>query len=329
MALQKQLIHIYMKKVIREIPYSRLYKLEVPRLAKKVIEIIERHNPEELLIKEVFDLLVAEKPHIDALNPPYGPHPITEQLSPFRRKLLMYASSIRREMSVIVREDELVQSEDVKIAKIFIDSYLINLGSNRNEELICEKVDQFFMEIDKNEELEIILTTLDLSKKLDNLRSANATLQELLRRRLTSTSQRPKEKTDTLVNYVCEALHNMFLQIKVAQLKNKELDYLPLINELNEQLNLYRNLINIRDGYNKRKAEQKKGIETEQPDETTEAIESTELMRSTESTNGMHPTQVEVEKAGGKNGTLDTFSEQKNAAMSTSKTKPDISSTEG
>lgn len=182
MALQKQLIHIYMKKVIREIPYSRLYKLEVPRLAKKVIEIIERHNPEDLLIKEVFDLLVAEKPHIDALNPPYGPHPITEQLSPFRRKLLMYASSIRREMSVIVREDELVQSEDVKIAKIFIDSYLINLGSNRNEELICEKVDQFFMEIDKNEELEIILTTLDLSKKIRQLKkckcNASRTFEE-------------------------------------------------------------------------------------------------------------------------------------------------------
>ena len=100
-------------------------KLELPQLAEKVIEKIDAHDPETLKIKEVFDLLVAEKPHIDALNPPYGPHPITEQLSPFRRKLLMYASSIRREMSVIVREDELDENFQIYCPSC---NYLIENG---------------------------------------------------------------------------------------------------------------------------------------------------------------------------------------------------------
>ena len=51
-----------------KIPLSRLLKIEVPRLALRVIEIVEKHNPEELHIKEIFDLLVAELPNIQKLE---------------------------------------------------------------------------------------------------------------------------------------------------------------------------------------------------------------------------------------------------------------------
>ena len=77
-----------MKRIIQGVPYSRLYKLEVPRLATRVIEIVEKHDPETLKIKEVFDLLLAVQPQMDALKAPRGASPFTEQLTPLHISLL-------------------------------------------------------------------------------------------------------------------------------------------------------------------------------------------------------------------------------------------------
>lgn len=57
--------------------------------------------------------------------------------------------------------------------------------------------------------------------------------------------------------FVRTALSNLFMQIEVAQLKNAELDYNPLINELNDLLDHYRELINTRATINMRYAEDK------------------------------------------------------------------------
>ncbi len=50
-----------MYKSIYRISFSRLLKLELPLLAKGVIGIVEKHDPETLKIKEFFDKLVLEE----------------------------------------------------------------------------------------------------------------------------------------------------------------------------------------------------------------------------------------------------------------------------
>lgn len=89
-------------------------------------------------------------------------------------------------------------------------------------------------------------------------------------KRLASTSK-VAIPTPVLIKEICTALTDMFLQIRVAQLKHKELDYSPLIDELNKLIGRYRNLVNIRDGYNQRQAEKSK--EVNQPIEAPEANE--------------------------------------------------------
>lgn len=262
-----------MKRIIQGVPYSRLYKLEVPRLATRVIEIVEKHDPETLKIKEVFDLLLAVQPQMDALKAPRGASPFTEQLTPLRRQLLMYVGAINNRLSIVVREDVLAQDKDVKIAKIFIKSYLHGLSKSKNEELISEKVSKFFMQIDQDEELETILSKFGFTSRLNDLRNVHASLQEILMKRLASTSK-VVVPTPVLIKQVCNALTDMFLQIRVAQLKHNELDYSPLVDELNKLINWYRNLVNIRDGYNQRQAE--KANEGDQSGETPEVNEPME-----------------------------------------------------
>ena len=260
---------------IQNVPYSKLLKLELPRLANRVIEIVEKHDPETLKIKEVFDLLVEEKPQVEGLIVRHGPHPITEELQPLRKKLLMYASTITFQMNVIVREDMYVKAENVRIAKIFINRYLLKLGLKKNREVIFQRLDEFFLEIEQDAQLEAILDTLGLTDSIDELQSVHSTVKELISKRLESISERPKVKTEELAKSVRKALKDMFIQIQIAQLKNKELNYSPLINELNDLLDTYRGLINARATLNKKRAEERKNNETGDSDTTQEAPETT------------------------------------------------------
>lgn len=286
---------------INTIPFSKLYKLELSNLGKNMIEIIERHDPETLLIEEVFDLLRAEKPNIDALKARYGPHPITAELKNVRKQMYMYAAAICYKMNFIVRDDSVEKNEDVRIAKNAIDSYLPRLSSSKNQLLASEKIDKLNMEIEKNPTLELAFDRLGFTNQLDELMSKNSTFKELYKQRLKSISERPKVKTLVLKKSIINAMKDMLLQIKVAELKNTTLDYLPLINELNDLLQVYRNQINMRDGYNKRKAEEKNGESTDQTPtnhQTQSAGRMFHLNAEEEvEMNGMDTELVENEKA--------------------------------
>ena len=135
------------------IPFSKLLKVELSRFATRVIGIVERHNPEELHIKELFDLLVAEMPRIKTLKDKYGPRPLTEELRDLRKMRALYVSAIKFRLKVVIREDESGDNDDVKTVKYEIDHFLDSLKLSRNEEMFNQKVTQFYAAIENNEEL--------------------------------------------------------------------------------------------------------------------------------------------------------------------------------
>ena len=69
-----------MKESVLIVGFSRLLKLEVQKMANDVIRIVGKYNPEELQIKPMFDLLVAEQPKIDGLRVKFRGHPLTKKL---------------------------------------------------------------------------------------------------------------------------------------------------------------------------------------------------------------------------------------------------------
>lgn len=300
-----------------KIPYSKLLKIELPRFALRVIGIVERHNPEELQIEEIFDLLVAEGPRISKLIDKYGPHPLTEELTKLRSLRALYISAIRFHLKVVIREDKSGTDKDVKLVREDISHFLKNLDLSKNEEMYNQKVTQFFEAIGNNQKLSDALSSLDFSNKLDQLESVHLSIQRLIDDKLVSISERPRETTAELVKAVLTATKNLIKQIEIAPLKHTELDYTPLFNELNELFIEYRNLINKRILFNKRKSEEMKNGEGEST-ETTEASQTTESNEPTESTNGMmHLNGEEVDL----NELLNRPVEKDNAVAMSSKTK--------
>lgn len=230
---------------ITNIALSRLLKLELPQLAKNVLEIVEKHEPEVLLIESAFNDFESLKPVIESLIVSYGPHPITEQLKPLRRKRILYATSISFQVRGLVKGFIDGADNDIVVAKSAVNRYLNNLRLN-NEEIINERIDQFLNEIDTDLAIYSAMSALGFIPYIDNLKMVHSDLKTLLVSRNASFSKREKGKTSASSKAVRNGLEVLFMRISSAMYDNKELNYNPLINELNEKLTRYKALIKAR-----------------------------------------------------------------------------------
>lgn len=258
---------------LKTVPYTRFLKLEVTAFAEDVIFIIKKHNPELLKIDKVYNMLVDQEPNLDLLTKEYGSHPITQLIIPVRRKFIRYVRSIVYRMNLVVFDDGDNLSDDVVAAQSVTHDYLHRLDRCRSEREKIGRVTGFLQLIDRDEEVKAAFTKFELMGDIELLRRTHSKLQKLLKRRLKSVSERSNKKMRELTAPVITALKNMFKQVEVAMLVNDDLDYLPLFNELNQTMVIYRNMVNRRLLFNKRKNEATKDIEEEREVEKEEMRE--------------------------------------------------------
>ncbi|NLZ95634.1 MAG: hypothetical protein GX921_07425 [Bacteroidales bacterium] len=263
-----------------KIPFSKLLKLELSRFAMRMIEIVEKHNPEELHIKELFDALVAETPRINNLKDKYGAHPLTEELRELRKMRALYISTIKFRLKVVTRENEVGVNEDMKTVKDGINHFLHNLSLSRNEEMYNQKITQFYAAIENNEKLSNALTSLQFNSHLNKLKAVHAEMQSVINARLISIAKRQQETTAELTKVVLTAIKNMIKQIEIAPILHPALDYAPLYNQMNQLFTEYRDIIKRRALFNKRKAEKIDNEESEsiKVSTTTQLEEPTETV---------------------------------------------------
>lgn len=290
-----------------KISQSALLKIELPRFAQRVIGIVEEHNPEELQIKEIYDLLVAETPRINNLIDKYGPHPLTEELFNLRGKRAFCISKIRFHLKVVMREDESGVNKDVKTVREAIQHFFKNLELSRNEEMFNQKVIQFINSTNESEELSEALSSLEFVPHIDNLKAIHARIQRVIGAKLTSIAKRPEETTAQLSKAVLTATNNMIKQVEIAPLINPTMDYKPLFRDLNQLFIEYRDMINKRVLFNKRKAEKINNEQNGSIEMTTTTTQSTEPIGMM-----LHPNVEEISMNGLEN---DMIEEEKVAAM--------------
>jgi hypothetical protein len=270
---------------ILSVPFSYLLKLELSSLAGDVITIVNKHNPEVLHIDTVFDMLLAQEPNIELLNNNYGAHPITINLPPLRKKCYRYAQEIVSRMNFVMKEQEDNPTDEVLNAHAVVRDYLFKLPSSKSQRVMLQKLKGFFEVVERDEAIETLFSEYHLTSDLNNLRSSFSRLKVLLLKRANSKYERSIVKTEELSASIVKALRDLFKQIEVAALKNTDLDYAPLVIELNSTIRTMKTEVNIRLANNKRKAQGLEVIEelekVESNNESTSPEdESAPMMRS-------------------------------------------------
>lgn len=293
---------------ILKISFSRLRKSELKVLASRIIVIGEKHNPEALKIKELFDLLVDQQPQIDSLHIGYISHPITKPLKVLRKQRAAYAQGIIDRMKFIENAIVSGMQESLKTAKPIVNQHLQHLWEY-DEIMVYHSINSFFKILGENTKLQIAMETLEMTSYLDNLKSLNQTIEELYGKRREDLSRREKGVTLKTKDSIKIALEYLFKEIEVAKIKNRELDYKPLIDEINKEIAIIKANLKARSSYSKKKAEEalnnkvvaenNEVVVENQRDDPSESIHATKRMypiNAEVDNEKVRPEQLDIQK---------------------------------
>lgn len=261
--------------VLLNLRLSKLWKLERVEYANQVIKIVDEHDPEALKISDMYNLLVARQPEIDQLNVRYRAHPMTVSIQHLRSLRGLHISNILGRLK-LVRKEKGDLDGDVRLVRTEIDRHFGNFRSSKNEAIKIQKVDKFNTAVEASQELEEALSELGFTSLMNDLRSVHSRIKSNSELRNKSIAARPQTKTNDLQKVVDDSIVNLFTDIRLAMLRNPEINYNPLIADLNKVTLIFDNYINIRMGQSERKAEEKAENENGELDNTTPVVESTE-----------------------------------------------------
>ena len=264
--------------VLLNLRLSKLWKLERVEYVNQVIKIVDEHDPEALKISDMYNLLVARQPEIDQLNVRYRAHPMTVSIQHLRSLRGLHISNILGRLK-LVRKEKGDLDGDVKLVRTEIDRHFGNFRSSKNEAIKIQKVEKFNTAVEASQELEEALSELGFTSLMNDLRSVHSRIKSNSELRNKSIAARPQTKTNDLQKVVDDSIVNLFTDIRLAMLRNPEINYNPLIADLNKVTLNFDNYINIRIGQSERRAEEKAENENGELDNTTPVVESTEPAR--------------------------------------------------
>ena len=152
-------------------------------------------------------------------------------------------------------------------------------------------------DVEADQELQAAITQFDLLEDVMQLTAAVDRVRELSRKSYKRTSSRINVSSTVHMRAVYSAVEYVFNEIEMAHLMNPELDYSPLVAELNVLVNKYRSLIVIRDHNNRRLAALKKAEEEAMNDNDangTDGADTDDEMNNSESSTEQDSTEGET-----------------------------------
>lgn len=240
---------------VKNISLSRLLKMELPGFIETTVDILKKYDVEKLHLD--FWLKVLEKNHekIKTLQVPLdGGHPLSEQVANWHNERLKFASSINIQMKGIIKGDLPSLRLDVEIAEEVVKLYLSDYRE-LNKMSITSQINNFLNAIERVPKAKNAFMKLGLIPYIDALKVAHQNHEKYYAKRRRSKTKVLKRDENKAIKREGElALRSFFEQVEVANRTYPELNYAPLINDLNVLIAEHTNLINTRATYNKKRA---------------------------------------------------------------------------
>lgn len=235
-----------MRKFITYVSFARVVNLEFVRLVTKLVQVVDKHNPATLKIEGVYNLLVAELPKLKSLQVKSGKHPNTSELKALRLKRRNLLVVISGKVRLLPKVEVNVLSSAAALVYPLLEKYLKNIVADKLNTQ-SEKVNELLAELEDNTEINAAIATLGLKAYIDELKSIQTEIEQVSDRQIAGKSvKKLKVESRAIRAEVCVAMTDLLNAIEIAQKEYKELDYSPLISELNELLKPYQTDIKSR-----------------------------------------------------------------------------------
>jgi len=232
-------------KKIDKIPLGILKDEEFFQIGDQVMVAIESNNAEALKLRGVFNLFGASLALARTKKKPQRVHPLSPTINELVEQIDYCVMSLMDINRGHKRSVPALQKVSAAITVPFIEDAL---GSfyKQNSFVKSEWLKAFFDEIDKNSPLSLALTAMSMKPMLDDLRTDYT---ELVDKRNQRTREKlpPAEETNlTQVQNSKRMLRNLFIAIETNAMLETELNYEPLIININSIISELMRIVNMR-----------------------------------------------------------------------------------
>ena len=247
---------------VKSISLSRLLKVELPGFIATTILILKKHDVEKLHLDFWLKVLEKNNQQVKTLKVPLGGgHPLSAQVASWHNERLKFISSIITQMRGITKGDLPSLRYDVHIANEVVKTYLSDY-KKLNKMSIESQINNFLNVIEKDANIKNVFLKLGLMPYIDALEVAHQNHGKYYAKRRTLKTKELKRDDNKAIKREGElALRSFFEHLDIANKTYPELNYAPLIRELNVLIAEHTNLINTRATYNKKRALKAKAIE--------------------------------------------------------------------
>lgn len=222
-----------MSKKITPIPLSRIPKLEYPELVLTFVRIIEFYDAEAMHIADSFAELNARVPELMQLKLLKGKYPETKEIQSLHARRRVILDAMLGQSRKMLQANLSVQVSHLKLVAPFIEKYWTGVR-RLTQNTIKARMKLMLTEIKANADLKAALTALGLMPYLDELKMVETNLFNSSEARRKSISEVPKIDSCQIKSYVGEAVTDVVNAIEIARKAHAELDYIPMITEIND-----------------------------------------------------------------------------------------------
>ncbi len=225
--------------------FSQLWNSEYSLFIERILDIVSKHNPQELALDRAYERVNALRPELEKIKVQVKTSGITNAITE--------ADELRDRITRVFFN--LVQSfnqlkinpytENAKILHLCLSKYTKDI-IKENYTSQTEKTKQLIAEMEASNDIKKALSNLHLTDLLSRLKKANEDFETLFRTRTSEIANMPEIDTKTVRQQIDKEVNKLFVAIDFCSNEYEDKNYTPLINELSELLNYHKSQIKAR-----------------------------------------------------------------------------------
>ena len=219
------------------VSFSRIWKNEFRVLVTKVVRVLDKYDPKTLHLTFVYDKLVEALDELRKMQVADGKHILTKGLSEKRKNRRKLIRTLVSQVRVLNSANAVYSIPLLDVVSSFVVRYL-NPIVKVNSTVQTDVLEEMFSALDADASLQAAIETLNLKTSFDELRLLQQSFNHTEMQRMETRIRRLVVTSDVRGDAE-KALHKVIKEIELAQLKYPELDYTPLVEDLNKYFTFY------------------------------------------------------------------------------------------
>jgi len=234
-----------MKKVLVVFSLSRVRKSEFPEIMSAILDIVKKYDPVALKIVGMYNLLLELVPLLQIYTVKYDGNSIPKDLKVVRKQYEKLLGSILKQLKLIEDAGLAVTAQQAKLAVPYLRSYLKNI-TKASTTANTGSVKQLLLNLEDNDPIKTAMDALGLTVYFDELRTYQQIMNQETDTFRETLSVRSEFSNLKVTEQITNAIRNLLTSIELAKVEHKELDYMPMITELNVLLTAKQSVVKSR-----------------------------------------------------------------------------------